>query len=478
VPSSVVNSSKSIEPAQPKRVLGFRDLFLFFVVTGISLRWIASAAAVGPSSIVIWLGAWLFFYVPLAFSVMELSSRYPNEGGLYVWSRRAFGDFGGFICAWVYWTSYFPYLPAVLYFAAGNALYIRQQAWGHLANSPSYYISFSVVALALATLFNLLGLSVGRWLHNVGAFGMWVPVGIIFVMGVLVWTRFGSATVFNFHTIIPSANFKTVSLWAIFIFAFGGSETASFMGDEIKDPKRTLPFALLASGLTVALCYILGTISVLVALPVGEVSSLQGLMQAVSKAALRIGLESLIPFAAILITISNVGAMSAFLAATARLPFVAGSGNFLPKFFGALHPRWRTPWFALLLQAGIGVIFLFLGQFGSSVSNAYGILVSMGVITYFIPYLFLFASLWKLQSEPTDKTVIRIPCGVVGAKFISAIGICTSLFAIVLSLFPGPNEPNQVLPLLKVLVPVLLLIVMGALIYKSGQKARFAHPRG
>src|SRR5437879_13090661 len=73
--------------------MGFRDLVLFYVITGISLRWIATAAAAGPSSIVIWIGAWLCFYVPLALSVIELSSRYPQEGGLYVWSKRAFGDF-------------------------------------------------------------------------------------------------------------------------------------------------------------------------------------------------------------------------------------------------------------------------------------------------------------------------------------------------------------------------------------------------
>jgi amino acid transporter len=84
-------------PNQPKRVMGFRDLVLFYVVTGISLRWIATAAAAGPSSIVIWIGAWLVFYIPLAFSVVELSSRHPDEGGLYVWSKKAFGDFSGFM---------------------------------------------------------------------------------------------------------------------------------------------------------------------------------------------------------------------------------------------------------------------------------------------------------------------------------------------------------------------------------------------
>ena len=218
------------------------------------------------------------------------------------------------------------------------------------------------------------------------------------------------------------------------------------------------------------LCYVLGTVSVLVALPAGEVSNLHGLMQAISKAASRVGLENLIPWVAILITLSNVGAMSAFLAATARLPFVAGEWIFLPKIFGTLHPRWRTPWFALLLQAGIGVLFLFFGQLGSSVKDAYEILISMGVITYFIPYLFLFASLWKLQSEPASKTVIRIPGGAIGAKIISAVGTCISLFAIVLSLLPGPNQPNHAITLLKIIVPVFLLIAVGALIYRSAAR--------
>jgi len=124
------------DASRPKRVMGFRDLLLFYVVTGISLRWIATAAAAGPRSIVIWIGAWLAFYTPLALSVIELSSRYPNEGGLYVWSKRAFGDFSGFMAAWTYWTSNLPYFPAVLYFAASNVLFMRQASpecchWRH-----------------------------------------------------------------------------------------------------------------------------------------------------------------------------------------------------------------------------------------------------------------------------------------------------------------------------------------------------------
>ena len=99
---------------RPHRAMGFRDLVLFYIVTGISLRWIATAATVGASAIVIWLIAWCAFYLPLALSVMELSSRYPQEGGMYIWTKRAYGEFPGFMTGWTYWASNLPYFPAVL----------------------------------------------------------------------------------------------------------------------------------------------------------------------------------------------------------------------------------------------------------------------------------------------------------------------------------------------------------------------------
>src|ERR1700732_3184560 len=106
-----------------KRELGLLDLTLFYVASTLSVRWIATAAAAGSSTLVVWMIALCCFFLPLAASVLELSSRYPNEGGLYVWTQRAFGDFTGFIAAWSYWMSNLSYFPAVLYFGAGSALF-------------------------------------------------------------------------------------------------------------------------------------------------------------------------------------------------------------------------------------------------------------------------------------------------------------------------------------------------------------------
>ena len=473
-PPSLVSPGISIadaeDPNRPKRVMGFRDLLLFYVVTGISLRWIATAAAAGPSSVVIWLGAWLLFYTPLALSVIELSSRYPNEGGLYVWSKRAFGDFSGFMAGWTYWTSNLPYFPAVLYFAGSNALYMHQRAWIHLSGTPTFFIAFSLIALATVTVMNIVGLDVGKWLHNAGALAMWIPVLIVISMGLIAWHRFGSATSFAPHALIPSLHFQDIIFWSVLTFAFGGCETASFMGEEIKNPRRTVPLALFVAGLTVAFCYIMGTVAVLLALPHAEVSNLQGLMQAISKTADRVGWQAVIPVAGFLIALSNLGAAGAYLAAVARLPFVAGLDRFLPPFFGRLHPRWKTPWVALLLQAVIGGVFAFLGQAGTSVKGAYDVLVSMGVITYFVPYLYLFAAMIKLQREPAGTAVIRVPGGKPAAYLLGTIGFLTTSVTIALSLVPQADEPNKLLAFSKVVGLTGALLLAGVWIYWSGKK--------
>ena len=450
--------------------MGFRDLVLFYVITGISLRWIATAAAAGPSSIVVWIGAWLCFYMPLALSVLELSSRYPSEGGLYVWSKRAFGDFSGFMSAWTYWTSNLPYFPAVLYFAASNMLFMRQSAWQHLSSNATFYIVFSLLTLSLATLLNVVGLDIGKWLHNVGALAMWIPVCIVIVMGFVAWHRYGSATSFTLQSMTPRTHLNDIIFWSMLTFALGGCETASFMGEEIKNARRTIPLALLSGGITVTICYILGTVCVLLALPSSEVNSLQGLVQAVSKTASRVGFPGVLPLAAFLIALSNVGAAGAYLAAVARLPFVAGLDRFLPRAFGALHPRWKTPWVALLTQFVLGIVFIFLGQAGTSVKGAYDVLVSMGVITYFIPYLFLFAAMIKLQREPAGKDVIRVPGGKTVAKLVAALGFLTTTLTIVLSVLPPPDEPNKPLAVLKIVGGCGALLLIGAGIYIGGKR--------
>ena len=463
--------------AQPKRVLGFRDLVMFYVVTTLSLRWIPVAASAGPGSIVIWIVGLCTIFVPLALCIMELSSRYPQEGGMYVWTKQAFGDSPAFLTGWIYWTSNLPYFPAVLYFAASNALFLGGTRWSGLQRNPWYFIVFSLLGVALALVLNVIGLNVGKWLNNLGAWGSWLPVAFLGVVGVAAWARFGSATSFSGPALRPSFHVGTMGMWATLLYAFAGAEAASFMGDEMKNARRIVPPALIVAGVIVTTGYILGTVAILVALPAAQVGNMEGIMQAISGAAARVGWYGLGPTVAFLIVLANLGGVGAYLASLARLPFVVGIDRYLPPAFGRVHPKWGTPVVALVTQALCCTLFVVLGQAGSSVRGAYQFLVAMSIITNFIPYLLMFAALIRVQGRPVEPGVVTIPGGKPVAVTVATIGLVATVAVIIGSAMPDPGEPHQLLAFAKVVILSILLIGIGVLLYAVGRSRANAAAR-
>jgi glutamate:GABA antiporter len=466
-----VTATPNIPSATPqlRRVLTFRDLVLYYSVTGFSLRWIATAAAAGPSALVIWIVAAFGFFVPLVFSTLELSSRYPDEGGIYVWSKRAFGPFAAFITGWTYWGSNLPYFPGLLYFAAANALFIGGPSWQSLSSSSGYFIGVASVGLAVAVTMNVVGLNVGKWLNNIGAIASWIVAGLLIALAAVAWGRFGSATPIDAGTLVPSTSLKDIIFWSTIAFAFGGVESASTMGEEIQDARRTVPRAILTAGALITVLYLAGTLSVLVTIPREQVSGLQGIMQAMQTVTANVGLPWLAPIVAALVTVNALGGVGGWFAATARLPFVAGIDRFLPPAFGELHPRWRTPYVALLVQAAIAGLFVFLGQAKTSVRGAYEALVSMGIIAYFIPFLFMFAAMIVLQREPAGPEVIRVPGGKPVAVALAAAGFFVTAISIVLSCIPADDEPDKAFFVIKVVGSSLALVGIGAVVYMLGR---------
>ena len=453
-----------------RRVLTFRDLVLYYSVTGFSLRWIATGAAAGPSALVIWVVAALGFFVPLVFSTLELSSRYPEEGGIYVWSKRAFGPFAAFMTGWTYWGSNLPYFPGLLYFAAANALFIGGPGWQSLSSNSTYFIAVASVGLAIAVTMNVVGLNVGKWLNNVGAIASWIVMALLIALGAVAWSRFGSATPIDAHTIVPSTSVKDIIFWSTIAFAFGGVESGSTMGEEIQDAPRTIPRAILTAGAVITVLYLAGTLSVLLAIPREQVSGLQGIMQAMQTVTAKVELAWLAPIVAALVTVNALGGVGGWFAATARLPFVAGIDRYLPPAFGRLHPKWRTPYVALLVQAGIAELFVFLGQAGTSVRGAYDALVSMGIIAYFIPFLFMFAAMIVLQREPAGPEVMRVPGGKPVAIALAVIGFFVTAVSIVLACIPPDEEPNKIFAVVKVVGLSLVLVAIGVVVYLLGRK--------
>lgn len=445
-----------------RRVLGFRDLVFFYTLTCFSLRWIATAAEAGPSSLAVWVLAAFGLFVPLVASVLELSSRHPEEGGLYVWTRRAFGDFPGFIAGFLYWASNLPFFPALLYFTAANALFLGGARGAALQESRGFFLAFSLLGLLLASLANVRGLKYGTWLHNAAAVATWIPAILLVVCGAVVFARFGPATSFSAARLIPSVGLRDALFFSTIAFAFGGIETASFLGGEIRDPRRNLPRALLLAGALITATYLAGTASLLVALPASEASGLTGITKAIAAASAKAGLPAMGKAAALLITLSGVGVTGAWLATSSRLPFVGGLDHFLPPAFAKIHPKWGTPAVAILVQSALSAVFVLLSQAGTGVKGAYDALVAMSVISYFVPFLFLFASTIRLSKAPLPEGAIRIPGGRPVSAALAALGFLTTAVSLLLAFVPPGDEPNKAFAVAK-LAGLSILLLAGAL---------------
>ena len=447
-----------------------RDVVMFLVVAVVGTRWIATAAAVGPSALVIWLIGFLALFVPLAFTVFELSSRHPEEGGLYVWIRRAFGDYAGFMSGWMYWASNLTYFPGLLYFSAASLLFAFGGAGHALSGNVAYFMIGSLAGLALSLILNLVGLDVGKWLHNAGAIGTWIPVGLLVAAGFIACARFGSATTFTPGSFIPGSHFQDLVLWSTIAFAFGGIESASFLSEEIEDAGRAIPRAIVVAGASITAIYVLGTLAVLLALPKGEVSELQGIMQATERAGARVGAGWITPVSAWLTAIGGLGGVGAWLASNGRLTFVAGVDRYLPPAFGRLHPRWRTPHVALIVQ-GIGAaLFTVMSQAGTGVKGAYDALVSMTVIAYFIPLLLMFGAMIVLQKEPAGPGMMRTPGGRPVAILMGALGALTTGISMVFAALPPSDAKNPALAVGKVILGTVVVLVVGTGLFLRGRK--------
>ncbi|MBV8366172.1 MAG: APC family permease [Candidatus Eremiobacteraeota bacterium] len=450
--------------------MGPLDAVLFFIVASANLQWIAAAAVTGPSSLTVWLIGGAAMFVPLSVVVVSLSRRYPDEGGLYVWSKRAFGPFAGFMTGWTYWASNLPYFPALLYFTASNALFMfGSKAAAALGASPAFFIAVAIGGLALGTIVNVFGLDIGKWLNDVGAASRWIVTLALIAVGAFVLWHFGSATTLTAATMRPALSVKDLIFWSTIAFAWTGPEAIAFMAGEVRDPRRTIPRALGLAAPAIAAIYIAGTASVLVALPAAHVSGLTGVMQAIAAGASRFGWFALTPIAALLVVVSCLGSVGAWLGAVARLPFVAGIDRYLPPVFGRMHPRWGSPVAALWTQSAIAAVFILLGQGGTSVKGAYDVLVSTTVIITFIPFIALFASAIRLRGGEAPRE-IGIPGGRVTVIVSGVIGLLTTAASIVLATIPPDDEPNKALAVLKVLGLTAVMVAGGMALYASGRR--------
>jgi amino acid transporter len=388
-------STGTHEQPHLKRVLGRWDLVLLFVVAVFNLNVVPSIAANGGVTVWLWIISLLLFFWPQGIAVIELAHRYPGEGGVYLWAKEVFGDFHGFLSGWCYWTNNMMYVPTVMLYFVGVSVFVLGPSHQGLADNKAFALTASVALLALLTILNIVGLGVGKWLNNLGAVGTGIAAAVLIGLGLVIWLRFGS-TVSAAEFRIPADPKFVLNSFGVICFGLVGLELASVMGDEIRDPKRTLPGAVAWGGIISGLLYIGATLTLLVSIGKNDISVLQGIVQAVAHMAKRVGVAWIVPPFALMLSLSIAGIGSAWMGGSARIPFVAGLDSYMPAWLGKIHPRYATPHAPLIVQFVVSLVLVVLNFAVAGVQESFQFLLSLAVVLQLVPFLYMFAALLKL----------------------------------------------------------------------------------
>jgi amino acid transporter len=273
----------------------------------------------------------------------EVSSRFDETGGPYLYAREAFPPAVAFEVGWLIW------LARVTAFAANCNLMINYLSYFWLpATTPFWRASVIVLVVAVLAIINLLGIRQAAIVSNAFTIGKLVPIILFIAVGLF----FLNPQAFEFGPTPTTGDFSKSVL--LLVYAFTGFEMATIPAGEVRDPKKSLPRALLIAILVVAVVYIMIQIVCVGTLP-GLGQSTKPLADAGSRFLGTAG-GAIISAGAI---ISITGNLNILLLSASRLPFAMAEQKQLPVFVGSIHRKFFTPYVAILLTAG-SMLFLTL----------------------------------------------------------------------------------------------------------------------
>jgi amino acid transporter len=450
-----------------RRVMRGLDATLFTVCAILVIDQLAASAAIGPSAIFWWGFTLVLFFVPYALISAELGAAYPEEGGIYAWVRRAFGPRWGARASWLYWINVALWMPSVYVLFAGMLAQM-------FAPDLSLWAKIAIgIGMTWLTVFiNVIALEVGKWVPNTGAIIKSVIMVAIGAGGAIYAVRHGVANDLSLSNLAPTWG-AGLAFLPVIVYNFMGFELMSGASEEMKNPQRNVPLAIVVSGVLIAAFYLLATIGILIALPVEDIGLIEGLLDSLHR------LFDGFPGGSTLVTILGIGALFTFLAnmvtwtmGANRSAAEAANRGDLPKVFGRLHAEHGTPANAAVITGGVStVVIIGYGFLAGSAEDLFWTLYSFSSIVFLLPYLLMFAAFVSLRrSDALRPRPYRVPGGS-GLAWTFAI-LCSIFIIQAIILFVWvPGEEHLTGKTYSILGGVALTLVLGEWLIARAQHA-------
>lgn len=440
-----------------KRSLKLRDLILLNIVAVYMPGTISQTMPLGKMGLLAWAAGVLFFMVPYAMALADLSVRHPREGGIYAWTRMAFGEFHGFLCGWCYWVNTFLYVPSIFVgIVAVTALLGGEHTHG-LNDDPFLVTVIASGALWMSAVLHIVGLGQGKWIQNVGAFGRLVIAAAILVA--TVWRLATSEQITLASPVDPLSTWQMIALLPFVFNALGGLDLGSAMSEEADEATRDIPRALFVGGATVAACCLL-TYAATLFIGVNDPNPIYGHLQAITGVLHQAALPSLIALVVAIEVAGMLGSGAAWLSAPARIPFAIGLDHYLPAVFGRVHPKFGTPYVALLVQATVATLLIFASTYGTTLQQAYLALLSGSIVLVMVPYAYLLVA-WVRLSDRKGPFI----------QTVSTVGLLSVGLTISACFIPPPAISDIAGFELKLILTVGAMLLCGLAIYVIARRA-------
>jgi glutamate:GABA antiporter len=424
-----------------KHALTIFSLTMITVGSVDSIRNLPATALFGSQLIAFFILGAIFFLIPTALVSAELSSGWAKQGGVYIWLKEAFGKKMGFLAIWLQWIENVIWYPTILSFVAGTIGYLIDPT---LAKNPYFLWLVIVISFWGATFLNLRGMRSSAIFSNICTIsGLLLPMSLIITLGAM-WIL-GSNTLqvqFDTQSIMPHWQDRTmwVSLTAI-ILSFCGIEIATVHANDVNDPQRSFPRALVYSVGIILSTLILGSLAIAIVLPQEDINLVAGIMQAFDAFFARYHLGWLMPAVAVMLVMGGFGGVSNWIIAPTKGLLVAAQDGNLPTVFQRTNQQ-GAPVVMLVGQAIIVTLLSSLFLFMPSVNGSYWLLTALAAQLYMLMYLMMFLAVIKLRVKmPNHPRSFRIPGGTLGLFIVVGMGIIGVLTTLVVSFIP-PEEIN------------------------------------
>jgi len=448
------------------KTLGQKDIVLFTVSAILLLDTLAAGATVGASSVFWWLFLGVVFFVPYALICAEMGTTYPEQGGLYAWVRDAFGRRWASRATWAYWVNTAVWIPAIFILFAGifSQMFMPGLSLG-------MQIGMGITLTWIAVGLNSVTLRVGKWVPNLGAI-LKIIVIVSIMVGAAFYTRtHGMANPLTLETMLPTLD-TSVQYLSVIIYGLLGFELASAGSDEMKNPARDVPRAILVSGLIIIVMYTSATVAILAAIPAAEIDLVEGLMDTLNLFfgatafgrgfALALGVAALFTFFSNGVTWS-LGCNRAMAEAAREREF--------PALLAVEHRTLGTPVGAAVVMGIVSTVVLLLyGLVSGSNADLFWSLFAFSAVIFLIPYIMLVFSFAHLRRiDPDRHRPYRVPGGDAVARLLS--WVCGSLLILALILFVYTPGAGIAWP---VLTGAIAVLTIGEITIRITEKARHA----